>query len=245
MNRRDIPVLLFAALCFSGCEKERWDDCFTPTGSIVMDERSVPAFTEVDISDKIDLVLTEAGEDRLVVEAGKGLLEQIRTEVIGGTLVIRNENTCNWVRRFNVPITVHLSCSSLEQVTYRGTGSITCTNPITTPHFRFHSERGAGNVDLQLDVAGCYFGLFDGTANVTITGQCIEAWYYTFGFGHIRAHDFHTQICHPHNNCSGDITCYASEEVAATIDNAGDIYYTGDPDSVHLNASGTGQLIEM
>ena len=243
MNDRAQLSVVVALAITTGCQKERWDDCFTPVGSITMDERQVAGFTSIDIGDKINLVITPDQEDRLVLEAGDRLLEQIRTEVVGNTLMIRNENTCNWVRRLDVPITVHVWCAALDEITYRGTGDISSTDTITGPLFRFYSENGAGRVDLLLNVAGCYIGLFNGSTDVTVSGSCIEAWFYTFGFGRLGAAGFRTQKCHPHSNSSGMLTCHASDQLYATIDNIGDIYYAGNPSEVHSTIVGTGQLI--
>ncbi len=245
MKTRAIPLLMLLA-SLSGCDKAEWDDCLTSTGEVRMDERAIAPFTHIDISDNVDLVITPDTVDRLVLEAGDGLLEQIVTEVIdGATLRIRNNNTCNWVRRFDVPIVVHLRCRDLRAITYRGTGDISATGTLTTPSFILQQWGAAGTVRLDLNTAYCEVKLHTGTGDAILSGATDDLVLYAGSYGLLDAGALLAHACYLSHAGSNDMIVRADGELGAILTQSGDVYYAGDPVIAWSEISGSGQLIKV
>lgn len=232
-------------LVLAGCAKEQWDDCFTAVGNIVMDERPVDPFTAIDLSDRFDLVITPDTIDRLIIEAGQGLLEQIRSEVIDGTLVIRDENTCNWVRRFDAPMIAHVHCRGLKYLVCRGTGDVTCSAPITTSVFEVSALNANGRIGLQVVVDTCVIGNSTGAADIVIAGFTQQARLYSGSYGRIDARELEAVDVLVYHNGSNDLVLHASGTLGATLLSNGDVYYDGGPVILWSTITGSGQLIEL
>jgi hypothetical protein len=245
MKRQGTIIGTAALVLFAGCAKEEWDDCFTSVGDIVMDERPVDAFTAIDLSDRFDLVFTPDTVDRLIIEAGQGLLEQIRTEVIDGTLVIRDENTCNWVRRFDAPMVAHVHCHALKDLVCRGVGDVTCTGPITTSVFEAGTVNANGRISLEVDVDTCVIGNSTGAANIIVSGIAHQVRLYAGSVGPIDARGLHTTDALISHYGANDIFVRSSNSLGVILMSLGDTYYAGDPPNIWSNIEGSGQLIRL
>ena len=66
------------------CEKLFVDDCFKSTGEITIERRESSDFENIILEDNINLILTQGNECAIMVEAGKNLLESIKTDISGG-----------------------------------------------------------------------------------------------------------------------------------------------------------------
>ena len=102
-----LAVLLIYMLLNEGCKKAGVCDCFKGTGEISTEERQLPTFTSVYVEDNVNLIFVEDTVQKVIVEAGKNLLKNIKTEMIGDQLQIRNINKCNFVRKYDIPINVN------------------------------------------------------------------------------------------------------------------------------------------
>src|ERR1035438_6953589 len=96
MRRICIFIILFSyATLFNSCKKQNMCDCFKPRGETVTDTRTVPAFTTLDVYDKIDVYYTQdttASSYSVKVVTGENLLSSISTVVSGGVLQIRDRS---------------------------------------------------------------------------------------------------------------------------------------------------------
>ena len=121
-----LNILLVAALILgASCNKENAWDCVKTTGPIEEEERVIDDFSKIELNQGINLILTQSTTKRLVVQAGKNLHGKITTIVDQGTLVIKNNNRCNWTRSYKKDINIYLNVSQLGTITHNGYGKIT------------------------------------------------------------------------------------------------------------------------
>ena len=73
-------------------------DCFKSTGKIVDEYRAVQQFNEIQVMNNINLFITYDTIQEIRVEAGKNLVNLIKTDVNNNRLIIKNNNKCNWIR---------------------------------------------------------------------------------------------------------------------------------------------------
>src|SRR3972149_5567093 len=83
----------------SACKKDK-PDCFKSTGDLVREQREVGDFSSMEVYNNVNVVISQDTLNQVIIEAGENLLEEITTEINGATLVIRNNNKCNWVRSY-------------------------------------------------------------------------------------------------------------------------------------------------
>lgn len=239
--RHAIPL---CALLLLGCQREQWDDCITSAGSMRTEERVVGDFSTIDLDDRVDLVIEERSTGSVAVEAGSNLLGQITIEVENGTLTVRNEMRCNWVRSFKPRVTVHVPVDRLAKLVIRGTGNITCTDTIIRDRFELEQWSAQGSADLLLSVTSCSVALHTGAGDVVLRGRCMQTADLFSGIqGPIDASGMITRFVNVNNSGVADIHCWATEQLDVQIKDVGDVYYRGSPAVVRSTITGSGRLI--
>jgi hypothetical protein len=180
------------------------------------------------------------------VKAGSNLLSKIGTKVNEqGQLEIRNDNSCNWVRSYETPIDVFLDFVKLDSLEYRSTANVTNEGTLFLDTLKLDILEGAGRVELNLDAHIIYCGLPNGTADVILKGFCEISYLYSAGFGLIDNRDLVSKFVYVNNKSSNDLYLQATTELGATIENIGNIYYSGNPPVVNFKQIGTGKLIKL
>jgi len=95
-------LLIFIGVLLLSCDKENANDCFQKTGSIISQEIEVANFTKIKVNRDVELVLREGAVQKVVIQTGSNLLNDVSAIVQGEQLVLSNDNTCNYVRDYNV-----------------------------------------------------------------------------------------------------------------------------------------------
>ena len=98
---RKISIVPFFLLLFTSCDKEDAPDCFRTTGEMETRELQVETFEEIIVYGRIKLFIEQGDEQKVVVEAGKNLIDNIQATVEEGRLSLRNTTGCNFVRDYN------------------------------------------------------------------------------------------------------------------------------------------------
>lgn len=237
-------VLFGFTILLSGCAKEKWDDCFTSTGPITEQLRTVGNFSEIRLYDRVNLVLEERSTGTLIVEAGRNLLGQIETDVSDGVLTIRNDNTCNWVRSFRPKITIKVSADQVARLELMGTGEVLSTATVHRSVFSVEQHKAQGSAVIALDVDTCYVGSHSGAGSITCTGSAAVAYLFSGIMGPIDAMGLDAGEVHLNNSGVADMRCHASSSLGVEIYGVGDVYYSGNP-TITSNLQGSGQLIKV
>ncbi len=103
---RTILTLSFcsaAILClFAGCDSENGWDCTQKAGNIVQTEFTVQPFTKILVWERIKLFVEQGEEQKVIVETGENLMNDIEVSVVDGKLEIHNNNSCNLVRNYGL-----------------------------------------------------------------------------------------------------------------------------------------------
>lgn len=240
--RNNLILFLFLIASLPACDKENMGDCFKSTGKIEIETRALAPFTALELDDRINLFVTFDNEYSVQVKAGKTLLEMVKTEVIGNTLRIENNNTCNWMRSFKNDIDVFLTVPDLTDFTYYGGGEVRFMNPLVTDTFRLELWHASGN--LYLTIIGDYVTLKSNTGpgDVFCSGTARELVGYNNGAGTVDAGQIVARNVLAVNTGIGKLVVNAQENLKADIKNSGNIEYFGSP-SVVLNKIGSGELV--
>lgn len=84
------------------CNSETAGDCFQTTGAIVQQELSVSSFDKILVNRDIELIVKQGSEQKVLVETGGNLLNDVEAIVVDGQLILIDNNTCNYVRGYGV-----------------------------------------------------------------------------------------------------------------------------------------------
>jgi hypothetical protein len=229
----------------AGCSKSAVD-CFTSTGSIVRESRILPGFDSIVLNDNVNLILTcdSSSSNTVTVEAGENLMPGITTEVVNGQLVIHNRNTCNWVRSYDKPLNVYVSASRLWKISYYSAGDVTSTNTLRYDSLKVEAWEGCGTISLDLDLFSGYFIQHLGTADFRLRGVCQILTIYAGEYGPFNCSELMSNYCFLTTISPNDCRVLARRTLEVNIGSIGNVYYTGDPDTVKAVITGKGKLIK-
>ncbi len=244
MRRIITYIVLLAGLSVvaGSCDKSG-TNCFSSTGKIIRQVRITAPFDSIEMNDNVNVILTQDAVQSVVVEAGDKIIDGITTDVVNGNLVIGNSNICNWTRNYNKPINVYVSTGYLWKVYYNSSGDLTMANTFELDSLKVEVWGGCGTISLDLDVFTGYFGENLGTADFRMRGTCAICYIYQAEYGPFHCEELNTGYCFVTSEGSNDCWVRAEKVVGASISSIGNVYYTGDPDSVYAVITGKGRLI--
>lgn len=84
------------------CNARDIPDCFQNGGDIIQKEFMVPTFSKIIVFERVQLILREAPEQKIVVETGEYLIDDIEINVENEQLILRNNNGCNITRDYGI-----------------------------------------------------------------------------------------------------------------------------------------------
>jgi len=235
-------LLLLFPFIWMGCEQSD-TNCLTSNGKTIRQERIIGDFDSIDVGDYVNLIITQDSVNRVSVESGQNIIDGITTEVANRQLVIRNINKCNWLRSYDIPVNVYISVKNLMKIYYLSSGNITTTNTLKSYSLTVEVWGGCGTIDLDMDVYQGYFVLQMGTVDLNLHGHCSINSIYSGDYGPFYCKNLKTGYSFVINKSSNDCYVNASQYLEATIGSIGNIYYTGNPDSLDININGSGTVI--
>jgi hypothetical protein len=239
-----ILLLLALAASLSTCGPGHGTDCLTSTGPVTTERREMPAgLRSVSTYDNVDLILVQdaTGAPYAEVRAGKNLLPDVQTSIVGDQLNISNTARCNWARSYDTPREVTLHVPSMTNVFLRGSGNISTSGPFQQDSIFFHLA-GAG--DFNLDVRSTYLwvDLYE-LGDVNLRGQTKDMLLTLGGNGRFFGADMLTRNCYFKTNLdsNGDAHVTATDLLTGPVRGNGTFYYSGNPRNTDIELTGHGQ----
>ena len=224
------------------CNKEGAWDCVKTTGDNIQEVRIVGDFTEIELNQGVNLILTQSSSKSLMIEGGKNLLGKVTTTVESGVLVMKNDNGCNWTRSLKKDINVYVNVFELSRITHSGHGTLSSTNTIVANTLDISIY---GNGDLQLDInIGYLYTLVQNSGDLILNGTAGGHELYNSGNNWIRCAGLSTSYTSVNCNSTGDCYIAASDSLLVEINSIGSVFYSGNPQKVTSIIQGEGALIK-
>jgi Putative auto-transporter adhesin, head GIN domain len=189
-----------------------------PSGPAVTETRTVGAFHAVELRGSAKLTIVSGSPTAVTVASTRKRLDNTKTEVVDGMLVIRSEQSGSmWEHN---TLTVTINTPTLDAVEINGAGDVDIA-ALDTPSLQL-TMNGAGKVEakgkaaqLGATIAGAgkmdLTALIADTATVTVDG-------------------------------AGSIDLNVSQNLKATVSGVGKIRYRGNPANVEKTVQGVGSI---
>ena len=183
MKSRLIHILcmLFAF----ACKPDALLDCVNSTGPVRDEKRMIGQFDNLYVDSDVDVIWHDSTENLVVVRCGRNLLRKVKTEVEGKTLILKNENRCNWVRSYDNPMQIDLYSKAPYLITLKGFGTFTTEDSLKTTPLTIQ-DYGAGLVNLKVKVGEFYLD-FDSPNDCKVAGETDKAVYSIQRYGKLKA----------------------------------------------------------
>ncbi len=228
-ERTSIALMILLISGLISCTKSK--NCFTSSGELTRDTLTVSSFDSIYLNDNVTLILTQETGNRVVVEAGKNLISGITAEVSGASLVIHNNNSCNWLREYSNPV-VYVSFSYYKHIlfiAYKSSGDVRSTNLLYNDTIEIHTWGGSGIISLYVNCRKVTFVQHMGTVNFLIQGICDESNIFAGDYGLFDCRDLRTGYTYIKNYGTNDCYVQAKHQLIATVGSIGNIYYKSNP----------------
>ena len=119
---KKIVYIMFTIVLLS-CNGENVPDCFQNAGDVIQRDYDVEVFTEVTVFPRIELILIDAPIQKVTVQTGEYLMEDIEVKVEGGRLKLINNNACNLTREYGIT-KVFVSAPNLTEIRNGSGGNV-------------------------------------------------------------------------------------------------------------------------
>lgn len=111
---KNLIYLVFTIVLLS-CNGDNVPDCFQNSGTIVQQEFELETFDKVIVYERIQLIVKDESTQEVVVETGEYLFNDIEVKVENGTLILKNNNSCNLTRNYGIT-KVYVSSPNLTEI---------------------------------------------------------------------------------------------------------------------------------
>lgn len=236
-------IITISLLLAWSCKKADERTCFKSTGDIIEETRPVPEFNVLQINDALNITLTQDTFNSIKIKGGENLIPFIKTENQENTLIIWNDNTCNFLRSYKKDLSVTLTYKSLDSIAIFGQCKLFSTNANTsTSPVYIEVMSDIASCDLKFDNAHIRLYVWDATGDYAFSGNTEYFYVLNRGTAFVRAENMVAKICSVKNRSTGDVFINVTDELKVELTNLGDIFYLGNPSIEIEEESSDGKL---
>jgi hypothetical protein len=232
--------IFFVGILLVGCKDD--SNCLKSTGEIIKEQRILPYFSVIDIHDNIDLILSNDSLQKIEVEAGKNIIDNIKTEVVNYQLVIKNTNKCNWLRSYDKKIKVYVSQPALVELYNNSYGKISNIEQQLFDTLTIHNY---GNGELNMNIK-CHKLKFDSNffGDINLYGEATDVLIHCFRLARLDTRYLKCQNMNITLDAEGDVFVNAENSIIGKITSKGNVYYYGNPPTTNFEDLGEGNFIK-
>ena len=95
-------IYILSVIFLFGCDSENAPDCFQNSGDIVQQEIVVDEFTKITVYKNIELFIQQGLTQKVVLETGENLANDVEVYVENGRLTLKDNNSCNLTRDYGI-----------------------------------------------------------------------------------------------------------------------------------------------
>jgi len=207
--------------------------------TVERETRNVTGFTKVNFGVAGTLYINIGPEFKLVLEGDKSLLDEIKTEVTGGKLVIKKEN---WHFSINEKVTAYVTMPEISGLGVSGSGRAEIKDAVKAVDLDL-SVSGSGKIfpaDLTVDNLNISIS---GSGDVIIdrSGEATNAEINISGSGNYSGESLKIAKAEISISGSGNCRCNVTDLLEARVSGSGNVTYLGNP-KIDARVSGSGRV---
>lgn len=239
---------LFSVFCFLfSCNSEDTNDCVKKSGNLIKREISdIPTFDRIKIEAGVELVLFQDSEQKIEIETGENLINDISVTVTDGELVIKNNISCNWFRNYN-PAKAYVTFTDLTRIYSVSEHKIHSSQILHFNEIELSSgvfgEGVASEFDLDIICNHISINANDATY-IKLSGSSNSMWIaFWAGLARVEASDFRVNYIDFFQRSSNDMILHPIEEIKGNIYGTGNVIIKNAPPVIEVQEHYSGKLI--
>ena len=231
------------------CDSESTGDCFQKTGTIIQGEIALSSFDKILVNRDVELIIKEGVVQKVVIETGKNLFNDVEAKVIDGTLILTDNNTCNYVRDYGVT-KVYVTSPNITEIRSSTQYDVSSDGVLNYSSLSIFSEDfsapGSFTVgDFKLQIVNTSFQvLFNNISNCYVTGTTDNLFIgFYAGTSRFEGRNLVAQNVQFYSRSSNDIIINPRVQLKGTIVSTGDVISVNMPPIVEVEELYKGRLI--
>jgi hypothetical protein len=245
---KKLVYILILMLLFS-CNSENASDCFQSSGTMVQQEVTVSGFDKILVNRDIELIIKEGAEQKVVIETGKNLLNDVEAVVVEGKLILTDNNACNYVRDYGIT-KVYVTAPNITEIRSSTQYEVRSDGVLTYPSITILAEDyGApdtfisGNFRIEID-NNSFYAVFNNLSNCFISGKTNNLNItLASGTSRFEAQNLISQNVVFWNRSSNDIIVNPQQSLTGKISGTGNVIALTHPPLVDVQEVYKGRLI--
>ncbi|SHG01552.1 Putative auto-transporter adhesin, head GIN domain [Salegentibacter echinorum] len=233
-----------------GCSPDEAGTCLKGAGDIVTYEVEVAPFNEIMVYERVKLFIEQGDKQKIKIETGKNLKEEVSVEVTDSRLNIRNNNACNLFRDYEVT-KVYVTVTNLTWLQNSSGSAIETLNTLKQENLWLRSVNQEddlsihtdGDFKLSLDVGNLRI-TNDNYSNYFLKGV-VENFnvFFAAGDGRLEARELAVQHYDIFHRGTNKMFLNPIKTLSGEIRSSGDVISINRPTEVSVESFYTGKLI--
>jgi len=245
---KKIIYIAFVVLLLS-CNSENANDCFQTSGTIVQQEISLDSFEKIWVNRDVELIIKEGAVQKVMIETGKNLINDVDAVVVEGQLFLTDNNSCNYVRNYGIT-KVYVTSPNINEIRSSTQYDISSDGVLRYPNLTILSEDfnapdtfSVGNFKLQINNTS-FSVVFNNLSNCYVSGATTNL-NVTFasGLSRFEGRNLETQKVIIWNRGSNDMILNPIQSIKGKISGTGDVISVNRPPVVEVDEQYKGRLI--
>ena len=236
IQKTTLIILLCVASLFISCGVEMMNGV-TGNRNVTRENRKISAtFTDIKVSNGIELHLNTGSKNKVTVEADENLLGLIKTKIEDGVLKVYSEKNMYRAKSKKVYVTI----IQLNNVEASSGSSVLSKDTFNTKSAKIKASSGA-DISIALNSETIETKTSSG-ADIKISGKAINHNATASSGSSINAYNLKSTHVVANANSGGDIDIYASESLEANANSGGNIDFKGSPKHITKNSNSGGSI---
>jgi hypothetical protein len=242
-------LFIFSIVLLVSCKKAEDRECMKSAGKQTSLEIALSDFKKLRVGPKIEVVLVQGAENKLVVHGRENVIKHISHDINEeGVLMLVNNNRCNFLRSFEknkVKVEVHFI--DLNDLFFEGTFDLTTKGVINTNNIKLNIQDGGATVYLQLNCYRIEANQGHGYGDFVLSGECHDAnlRVTSNGFADATGLKVNNELIVISNTPVSSSVNVDGAKTTIEIGGSGNVKYIGQPLTMKIVKYGTGQLINV
>lgn len=239
-------IYLIFSILILGCSEEG-PDCFRKQGNQTTQQIDVENFSKINVSDGIELIVSESDDQIIRLTAGENLINDIEFKVVDGELFIQDLNGCEILRNTSIA-KVHISTPVLEKIYSSSQFSIRSEGVLHFPDLTLDSgiivEDSPASV-FEIEVENESITINDNISSVfKIKGNTNLLTVNFWGSnGRLEAENLHAREILVFQRSTNDMIVFPVDKISGTIYSTGNLVLKNVPPIVEIQQLYTGHVV--
>lgn len=241
-------LLYIISFLVISCNSENSSDCLQTAGTITQQEIEVTTFDKILVHKQIELYIEEGPTQKVIIESGKNLLNDITAEVIDGELILTNYNSCNLFRDYGIT-KVYVTSPNINTIRNASELNVNSIGTLTYPSLYL---RSSGEKSTYLAVGDWHLTIENTSVKVWSNG--IATFYingtttnldlsFSDGDTRFEGKEFIANNINIRQVSSNDMLIYPTESLTGTIHSIGNVISYNTPPVVTVDVQNRGELV--